>query len=294
MRGLLIGVGVGLAIVGLAALGWLHWLDARVATSLQRRYDVPLTPIQRPTDSASVAEGARLAHIVGCHGCHGEQLQGKLFVDEPSVMRVVAPNVTALLPRYSDAELARLIRHGVRRDGTGVLAMPTASFFQLRDVDVARVIAYLRTVPAAAGTLAGNELRLPGKLAVLKGALLPAAATLDHTAPRRAEGAPTTDTTAVARGAYLTQVACTECHGPELRGALEAPPLAAANGYDADAFVALLLDGRPRDGRDLPTMAKTARERFVWFTKDEVAAIYTFLQSLGAGGGATARPAGAN
>ena len=292
MRGLLIGVGVGLAIVGLAVVGWLHWLDARVTKTLLRQYAVALAPIQLPTDSASLAEGARLAHILGCHGCHGEQLQGHLFVDEPSVMRVVAPNVTALVPRYSDAELARLIRHGVRRDGTGVLAMPVASFFQLRDVDVARVIAYLRTVPGVDGTLAGNELRLPGKLAVLKGALLPAAATLDHAARRHADDAAAADTTELSRGAYLARVACTECHGPEWRGALEAPPLAAANGYSATEFASLLLDGRSRDGRDLPTMTKTARERFVWLSKGEVAAIYTFLQSLAAGGGAAVTSAG--
>ena len=283
MRGLLTGIGIGLAIVGLAFLGWLRWLDGRVAETLGRRYDVALAPIVIPSDSPSVAEGKRLAHIVGCHGCHGEQLQGRVVVDQERVMRVVAPNVSTMLRLYSDAELARLIRHGIRRDGTGVLVMPAASYVILRDADVARVVAWLRTVPAAATTLPGSELGLPAKLAVLKGALLPSAAAIDHRARPATESDAQAADTAGARGAYLARAACTECHGLDLHGALEAPPLVAANGYSEPEFVSLLLDGRSRDGRDLPTMTKTARERFASLTSDEISSIYRYLRALPAG-----------
>ncbi|HEX4932267.1 MAG TPA: c-type cytochrome [Gemmatimonadaceae bacterium] len=281
MRGLLTGIAIGLAVAGLGVMAWLRWLDLQVGDRLSRRYDVALERIRVPRDSASLAEGGRLAHVLGCHGCHGQQLQGRVIVDEPSVMRLVAPNLAPLLPAYSDAELARLIRHGVRRDGTGVLVMPAAAFHHLREADVARLVAYLRTVPPAANAPGRSELRLPGKLAVLKGALQPGAASIDHRAPR-ADASGEGEGAGTARGAYLVRVACTECHGADLRGALDAPSLLGANGYGAAEFVSLLLDGRSRDGRDLPTMGKTARERFVRLTKEEIAGIHAYLVSLSA------------
>ena len=104
-----------------------------------------------PTDAAAIAEGGRLARILGCHDCHGEHLEGRLFFSEPHVADLVAPNLSRLVPSYSDAELARAIRHGIRRDGTGLFAMPSASFFHLSDEDLGRLIAYLRRQPRRDG-----------------------------------------------------------------------------------------------------------------------------------------------
>ncbi len=42
-----------------------------------------------------------------------------MLIDEPGIGRIVAPNLTRFVPMYSDAELVRLIRHGVKKDGTG-------------------------------------------------------------------------------------------------------------------------------------------------------------------------------
>lgn len=292
MRGLLTGVAIGLAIVALALLGGRWWMDRRVQEILARRYDVPLAAIAVPTDSLSVAEGERQAWFHGCHGCHDAELQGKVFVNEPRVMRVVAPNVTERIAAYSDAELARLIRHGVRRDGTGVLSMPVSTFYQMSDADVGRIIAHLRAAPMVGSALPTSELYLLGELAVLNGQLLPEAATMDHSAPRLGTRSDQGDTTRAWRGEYLARTICGECHGPALMGALEAPPLLRANGYSLSEFVSLLLDGRSRDGRDLPLMGRTARARFVRFTKDEIADIHAYLMRMPATSptAATARP----
>lgn len=280
MRALLTGVAAGLVIVVLALLGGRWWLERHVREILARRYDVPLTPIRVPTDALSIAEGERQAWLHGCHGCHDAQLQGKVFVNEPRVMRVVAPNVTERIAAYSDAELARLIRHGIRRDGTGVLAMPVSTFYQMSDADVGRIIAHLRATPMAERVLPTSELHLLGELAVLDGQLLPEAATMDHAAPRLGTRSDRGDTTRAWRGEYLARTICGECHGPALLGALEAPPLLRASGYSRPQFVSLMLDGRSRDGRDLPLMGRTARARFVRFTKDEIADIYDYLMRM--------------
>lgn len=277
MRGLLTGVAIGLAIVAVALLGGRWWLDRRVQELLARRYDVPLTDVAVPTDSASLAEGEKQAWLHGCHGCHDAELQGKVFVDEPSVMRVVAPSVTEKIASYSDAELARLIRHGVKRDGTGVAGMPSATFYHLSDTDVGRIIAHLRAAPRVATALPATELYLFAKLAMLKGEFAPDAATMDHRGPRLGDRS---DTSRAWRGEYLARTICAECHGPTLHGKLEAPPLPRAMGYSAAEFVSLMLDGRSRDGRDLQLMGRTARNRFVRFNKEEIADIYGYLMAM--------------
>lgn len=289
MKGLLTGIGIGLAIVALALLGGYVWLDHRVSTILAQRFDVPLADIAVPTDSASIAEGERLGWLHGCHGCHDVQLQGKVFLDEPRVARLVAPNITQLIPNYSDAELSRLIRHGVRRDGTGVLIMPVATFYEMSDTDVGRLIAHLRAAPRVEHALPPNEVRILGKLGVLEGEFAPEAATMDHNAPRRyAEH----DTSQVTHGEYLAYTICAECHGEGLAGDATTPPLFHAMGYTSSQFVSLMLDGRSRDGRDLKLMGRTARSRFVHFTRDEIDALYAYLQALSASAPASAAAGG--
>jgi hypothetical protein len=63
-------------------------------------------------------------------------------------------------------------------------------------------------------------------------------------------------------------------------GSATSPALVKAFGYGYDEFVSLMLDGRSRDGRDLALMGKTARARFVRFRRDEIAAIYAWLQVM--------------
>lgn len=261
----------------LAGLGWLRWVDWRVDNVLQQRYDIPLTGIAVPTDSASLTEGERQAWFHGCHGCHAAQLQGKVFIDEPGEIRLVAPNIPETIARYSDAELSRLIRHGIRRDGTGVMGMPSADFYQMSDLDVGRIIAHLRAAPVVPHALPSTSLHLPAKLALLDGDMLPDAATIDHRAPRVGDRR---DTTRAWRGEYLARTICNECHGDRLEGIEDAPPLRQANGYSHPEFTALLREGRARDGRDLPLMGRTARARFFRFTEDEIADIYGYLMLL--------------
>jgi mono/diheme cytochrome c family protein len=102
-------------------------------------------------DSTMIAEGKRLATMV-CNQCHqasNGKLEGKYMADLPTMFgKVWAPNITGHAEygsgRYSNAELAYLLRTGVKRDGK--FAPPwMPKFPHLSDQDLQNVIAYLRS-----------------------------------------------------------------------------------------------------------------------------------------------------
>jgi mono/diheme cytochrome c family protein len=129
----------------------------------------------------AIEEGARLATIYGCHGCHGPGLEGGVMFDQRFMARVVAPNLTRLSAGYSDLDFVRVLRHGVRPDGRSAIpAMPSPSYAYLTDEDLAQIIAYVRSV------LASGEGELPStRLGLLvRYALHPYLRTLAETPPR--------------------------------------------------------------------------------------------------------------
>jgi mono/diheme cytochrome c family protein len=278
-----------LGIAGAVVAGVVVLAAAGVCVQSQRilrkTYDVPLTPVVVPADSASIAEGARLAATRGCPACHGDRLEGRVFFAQRWVARVVAPNLTRAAREQSDAELARVIRHGVRRDGTSVFAMPSGTFAGLTDADLGRLIAYLRSVPPVDGP--GYELTVGplGRLGLVTGKYTPVAPRIELAAvgrpvPREA-AAPVARNPKVL-GRYIARTVCSECHGGDLQGEhrLRTPSLARAAGYAEADFTALLRTGVATGGRPLGVMGDAARQRFAHLTDDEVVGLYLYLKSL--------------
>ena len=267
----------GLVAVGLMALAWLYLASERV---LSRDYVVAEeAALVIPKDAVEIAEGGRLAQLAGCLHCHGDALTGGLVDDIPNFVRLVAPNISTLLPNYSDAQLAILLRQGVKPDGKSVLFMPSEMYRHLSDRELARLIAYLRTVPAtAAGETGKTEVRIIGRLLLAKGDLKPAALAI----PALPAAAPADATEPVGVGRHLTMSLCSECHGQNLEGfaPINAPPLAVAKGYSLEQFTRLMKDGVPTGNRELKLMGPTSRVRFANFTPEEIAAVHAFLQTL--------------
>lgn len=270
-------------VVALIVLGVVFVV---AASERVRRHAWDDVPVARgavavlPTDAASIAEGGRLARILGCYGgCHGTRLEGRLFFSERGVADLVAPNLSRVVPSYSDGELARAIRHGVRRDGTGLFAMPSESFYNLSDEDLGRLMAFLRRQPREDGYEGVTSIGPVGRLGIVMRKFRPVPAAMDHGAPR----VPPTDAgDPAARGRYLAHVACTECHGVSFEGGLDgkAPPLVIAATYSDEAFRHLLRTGETPGRRPLYLMSDVARGRFVHFTDDEVTSLHAFLRTL--------------
>lgn len=264
----------GLVVLGLA---YLYFASERV---LDRRYEIAApAPLVIPTDPAKIAEGRHLAQLAGCMHCHGDRLTGSVVDDIPKVLRLVAPNISTLLPEYSDAQLVTVLRRGVKPDGTSVVFMPSEMFRHLRDEDLARVIAWLRTVPASAEGVQGKtEVRLLGRLILAKGDVKLAAQTIP-TLPPPVKGLDPDDP--LSRGRYLVMNLCSECHGQDLGGfgPINAPPLMIAKGYSAAQFARLMRDGVGLGDRPLTFMTPTAKARFSHLRDEELQAVYAFLQS---------------
>lgn len=166
-----------------------------------------------------VERGRYLVETVGaCGNCHtpmgpggpGRPLSGNMVVEDNPAFRAVASNITPDVATgiggWTDAQIVRAIREGVRPDGRvlGPL-MPFELYRRISDEDAAAMVAYLRTVPAVAQVSEPSVWRIP-----LPPAYGPPIGVV--TAPPAADR--------VAYGGYLAGpiAHCVECHTPMTAG----------------------------------------------------------------------------
>jgi mono/diheme cytochrome c family protein len=289
----LIGVGGLLGVAGLGLGGFVFLKVSAYNTSLDKVYDVPLPKIERSTDPVVLARGEHLAHtIMPCadSGCHGKDLGGGKTTQMGPLMTLVAPNITTggLGAAYSDGELARLMLHGVKKDGRGIRLMPSHESNWLPDQDIAATISYVRSLPPQNKPSQGMHVGVLGKvLDQLDNMPIDVARRIDHQNIAKAP-APTPD---VAYGKYLGRL-CTGCHGEGLGGGPlpGAPPdlpiplnitpdATGLAGYSLDDFKQVLRTGkRKKDGRQLADMMPV--DSFGKFDDLEMQALYSYLMSI--------------
>ena len=195
---------------------------------------------------------------------------------------VSAPNLPSILPLYSDSELARLIRFGVKRDGTSALGMISYTFYPLSDSDLSNIVAHLRRQPPQPAVTGHRTLTLTARIELALGRWQLAADQVDATRPRWGE---LPRTTAFERGRYLASITCSECHGVDFRGnEFEdntydgGPSLAVIAMYAREEFRRLLRTGAALGGRELGEMGWVARNAFVHFKDQEIDDLHTFLR----------------
>ncbi|MGA9852602.1 MAG: c-type cytochrome [Gammaproteobacteria bacterium] len=281
MRTILKWLGIvfgSLVLLCVLAIGALY---AASEYQFHRTYSAPQVALTIPHDPVSIAAGKFIATTRGCSDCHNGQLQGQVLDDDPWIGRIVTPNITQVIQHYSDAQLARLLRYGVRPDGTSVVIMPSSMLYYLSDEDLADLIAYLRTVPVVNNTLPAIRFRILGRWLFLTGGINFEAAVINKLGSRMTavKPAPTT-----VYGDYLVHSSCTECHGSDLRGNKQfgIPNLIIAKSYTSENFARLMSTGIGNGNRDLGLMSDVAKQRFSHFDTTQVAAIYAYLQSRSA------------
>lgn len=242
--------------------------------TIRRGRDVALTPITVPHDAASIAEGGRLAKITGCRDCHGKNGGGEVLVSNPMLGTIAPPALARATAGYSDAELDRAIRHGVRKDGSSLFVMPTQALTFLADDDAGRIIAWIRSLrPLPNDSLKTTHYGPLARALLLSGQVRPSV----HPATVSVATRPADI------GNYFVSVSCAGCHrlheaqpsddGRQIVPALA--PIAAA--YDPVAFRTLLRTGVGATKRDLGMMRVAAVGGLSALTDVEIAAIQAYL-----------------
>jgi mono/diheme cytochrome c family protein len=229
-------------------------------------------------DPDTLARGERLAQVYGCYmGCHGKDMEGDVFFEDPLFGKAIAPNLTAAVTNYTPEQFEALVRQGVRPDGTSVVAMPSASFSTMTDADLGAIYSFIAAYPEQSTAVDGDTTLYPlARLMLVLGEFQVAADRIDDRPwpeERLAD--------ALSHGAYLAQNACSECHGLDLAGQGDfTPPLVIAKAYDREQFRRLLATGVGIDeSRDLGLMASVSERRFSHLTDDEVDDLFDYLQS---------------
>ncbi len=237
----------------------------------------------------------------GCGNCHtpigpegfdmSRELAGRL-VEKNEHFTAYAPNITpgGRIAGWTDEELARAIREGIRPDGSLIgPPMPIMMYRGIGDEDLAAIVAFLRTLPAVDEPSPESEYRIP----------LPPA----YGPPVDSVKAPERGVT-VEYGAYLAGpiAHCMECHTPmgpqgpmvdtapgqggfEFHGpwgvsvaANITPSADGIAGYTDDELKAMITKGvRPNGTPMLPPMPYSYLARM---TPEDLDAVILYLRSL--------------
>ncbi len=123
MRRVLKWIGIILgALLGLLVLAAIL-IFVLSSLRLNQTYDVEVAAVAIPDDSEALARGEYLSiNVAPCTACHGANLGGDVYIDDPTFMTLHAPNLTAgqggVGATYNDEDWVRSVRHGwIRKVG---------------------------------------------------------------------------------------------------------------------------------------------------------------------------------
>lgn len=160
----------------LTPMALLLVLAGIVEVRARRRFDAPLPDLHASQDPRIIDRGRYLAyglaHCVDCHGQQGEPSPpgervplsgGKEFRLPVGVVRArnITPDPETGIGRYSDPELARILRYGVHADGRAVL--PFMPFANLADDDVVALLSFLRSQKPVRHAVPPHDVNFLGK-----------------------------------------------------------------------------------------------------------------------------------
>jgi len=273
---------LGLSLYG---LGWYRQ---------NRRYAASPNLPALSSDPESLQEGQRIFRYRGCEACHGQDLGGLVYMDNPAIGQVITPNLTAgeggVGKDRSDLDLVRAIRHGIGPDGKGLLFMPSTEFYYLSEPDLAGILSYIRSVPPVDNQPAPSQLSPTGfvvmnltrEITFLPAELIPHQE-LPPTAPQPA--------LSQAYGQYLA-LSCPVCHGMNLTGGeipgfppewpaagnLTSGPGSRLPVWGEEGFIDILRDGEKHGRAIHPDYMPWTSYRFM--SDLELRAVYRYLISL--------------
>ena len=285
---------LGLLLVLVVSCGALFAYTnvSRFDASMDKVYDVPMPAVTASTDPAVVARGKHVVDALGAcssTNCHGADLGGGTPIAMGPVGTLAAPNITprGLAVAYSDGELARLVRYGVKKDGRSLRFMPAQDFSWLPDADLVAIVSYLRTVAPVDRPNGATTLGTLGKVLDRQGKFVLDVAR--HIQETKVEVAPPPAPTADF-GRFVSRL-CTGCHGETLSGGpLPGAPSSFAvplnltpdatglTGWTYADFETLMKKGIRKNGKALDPLMPI--ESWKVMDDTELHALWAYLQTL--------------
>lgn len=284
------GTGIALLSLGILVVGTYSYLYYQIQTRINQKYHVQAPVLNIRYDSAQLAYGERLTIVKGCRDCHGNDLGGNVFVDDPALGLLIGKNLTkgkGGLPKdYSTEDWVLALKHGIRRDGKSLLFMPSYEFAHLSEEDMGAIIAYAQSLQPIDRELPDHNLKpLTYILASLNKLPLVAAEQVDHSIELikqvKAE-------VSVDFGKYLS-TSCIGCHQPNMKGGdpiapgFPVVPDVTSSGnvgkWTEEQFINMLRTGKTPEGKEIDP------KNMPWtmtaaYTDTELKALYAYLKSI--------------
>jgi len=257
-----------LAILALAVLIPVAVYLASEA-EITRRYTLPSSILHAEITPHAIARGHHLATIFGCNDCHGADMRGRMLYEDHG-FRIEATDLTAVAKIATDEDFDRAVRRGLSPRARALWVMPADSYVYMKNVDIANIIAYIRSLPADSEPVEEPDFGFAARIAMLQCKLEPASPyALGMDTPLGV--GPHWD-----GGRYLAATGCSQCHGSDLTGSGNAPDLKVAADYSREQFIRLMHGGPEKNGR-LTKMSAVAGARFSAYYDYESDALYDYL-----------------
>ena len=278
------------------------------ATRQHVKYSAPYPAIKASNDSSMIARGKQIiygpAHCVECHnagnvdslllaGANIPLSGGRKFSFGLGnfYTKNITPDVATGIGKYTDGEIARVLRYGVHADGTAVFDfMP---FHNMTDEDLTAVISYLRAQQPVYNKVPMHEPNLLGKMVI--------AFMVKPVGPSEPIKASIPQDTSAAYGKYLvTNVAnCSGCHTKRsLSGAYKGELMAGGSPIAKEGFPALTppnvtgdsssrifrwsqsdFVNRFHEGKKIP-FSEMPWNSFKSMSDNDLKAVYNYLKSI--------------
>jgi len=250
---------------------------------------VTIANVNVVSDQSTLERGQHLATISSCNECHGNNFEGKAFVNEAPIGYITAPNLTVSGPTvdYTDEDWAGAIRHGVAKNGRVLVMMPSFHYAEYGDDDLATLINYLRSVPPAEKELEPRKIQFPGTIIFGIFAFDSWSVNqIDHTKIGGRNAPPMEDTAEY--GEYLVNItSCGSCHGENLAGNTSNGPQGPnitlggnLGNWTFEDFALALRSGQTPDKRQLNNEMPWAKYSIM--SDVEVRAIWEYIQLVNA------------
>ncbi len=288
-------LGIVLGAIVVLILAVFGYASLKFSSAQSKVYDIgAIKAVYVPEDSATVARGKHLVfHIAMCVECHGQDLGGNIVLDDAAIGTLAGPNITTGKggkgEHYQDVKaFDKVVRHGIKHDGTGVYIMSSQDYWRFSNEDLAAIFAYVKSVPPVDREMPKVKMGPVGKMLFLGGIMPPFIPELiNHTAVRPATPAygPTKE-----YGEHLAHITCVGCHhenmaGGPIPGAPPDWPLAAniTKGgaiatYTEQDFFNALRDGIRPGGNKLNEIMPYRWSKGM--TDDEIHALWAYVQSI--------------